>query len=60
MKPHIDNETIVVCTMNGLKHEEVIAQYVAQSQIVRGVTTWTAGSSKALDTVIYLVVDQLK
>ncbi len=30
-------------TMNGLKHEEVIAQYVAQSQIVRGVTTWTAG-----------------
>lgn len=43
MKPHIDNETIVVCTMNGLKHEEVIAQYVAQSQIVRGVTTWTAG-----------------
>ncbi len=39
MKPHIDNETIVVCTMNGLKHEEVIAQYVAQSQIVRGVTT---------------------
>ncbi len=43
MKPHIDNETIVVCTMNGLKHEEIIAQYVAQSQIVRGVTTWTAG-----------------
>lgn len=43
MKSHIDNETIVVCTMNGLKHEEVIAQYVAQSQIVRGVTTWTAG-----------------
>ena len=36
MKPHIDNETIVVCTMNGLKHEEIIAQYVAQSQIVRG------------------------
>ncbi len=28
--------------MNGLKHEEVIA-CVAQSQIVRGVTTWTAG-----------------
>ena len=58
MKPHIDNETIVVCTMNGLKHEEVIAQYVAHklSEVLR------LGRQvlKALDTVIYLVVDQLK
>ncbi|HFV7467676.1 TPA: 2-dehydropantoate 2-reductase [Staphylococcus aureus] len=43
MKSNINDDTIVVCTMNGLKHEEIISQYVAESQIVRGVTTWTAG-----------------
>lgn len=43
IKPHIDKHTIVVCTMNGLKHERLISQYVDMSQIVRGVTTWTAG-----------------
>ena len=33
----------MVCTMNGLKHEERIVNYVDKSRIVRGVTTWTAG-----------------
>ncbi|KTE93949.1 2-dehydropantoate 2-reductase, partial [Staphylococcus aureus] len=43
IKPHIDNEKIVLCTMNVRMHEEVIAPYASQSQSVRGVTTWTAG-----------------
>ncbi|EHJ07316.1 2-dehydropantoate 2-reductase [Staphylococcus simiae] len=43
MAPHIDDNTIIVCTMNGLKHERVLHKYVKESQIVRGVTTWTAG-----------------
>ena len=43
IQPHINQSTIVVCTMNGLKHERLIEQYVELPQIVRGVTTWTAG-----------------
>lgn len=43
IKPHIHKETIVVCTMNGLKHERLIRNYVEDARIVRGVTTWTAG-----------------
>lgn len=43
MKSHIHDETIMVCTMNGLKHEELISNYVDISRIVRGVTVWTAG-----------------
>lgn len=43
IQPHINHSTIVVCTMNGLKHERLIEQYVQLPQIVRGVTTWTAG-----------------
>lgn len=43
IKPHLSETSIVVCTMNGLKHERLIEQYVKTSQIVRGVTTWTAG-----------------
>ena len=40
---HIHDNTIMVCTMNGLKHERLIQHYVDESRIVRGVTTWTAG-----------------
>ncbi|WP_210125865.1 2-dehydropantoate 2-reductase [Staphylococcus sp. GDY8P85P] len=43
IKPHIHDKTIMVCTMNGLKHERLIKQYVNEARIVRGVTTWTAG-----------------
>ncbi|MCD8763113.1 2-dehydropantoate 2-reductase [Staphylococcus hominis] len=43
IQPHIHDTTIMVCTMNGLKHEERIVNYVDKSRIVRGVTTWTAG-----------------
>lgn len=43
IKPHIHQDTIVVCTMNGLKHERLIRNYVEEENIVRGVTTWTAG-----------------
>lgn len=43
IQPHIHDNTIVVCTMNGLKHERLIQQYVSIDRIVRGVTTWTAG-----------------
>lgn len=43
IQPHINHSTIVVCMMNGLKHERLIEQYVQLPQIVRGVTTWTAG-----------------
>ncbi|MGW9856250.1 2-dehydropantoate 2-reductase [Staphylococcus hominis] len=43
IQPHIHDKTIMVCTMNGLKHEDYIVNYVDKSRIVRGVTTWTAG-----------------
>ncbi|PNH23538.1 2-dehydropantoate 2-reductase [Staphylococcus haemolyticus] len=43
IKAHIHDNTIMVCTMNGLKHERLIQHYVDESRIVRGVTTWTAG-----------------
>ena len=43
IQPHIHDTTIMVCTMNGLKHEDRIVNYVDKSRIVRGVTTWTAG-----------------
>ncbi|PTK31055.1 2-dehydropantoate 2-reductase [Staphylococcus hominis] len=43
IQPHIHDTTIMVCTMNGLKHEVRIVNYVDKSRIVRGVTTWTAG-----------------
>ena len=43
IQPHLHDNTIVVCTMNGLKHERLIQQYVSIDRIVRGVTTWTAG-----------------
>lgn len=43
IQPHILDTTIMVCTMNGLKHEDRIVNYVDKSRIVRGVTTWTAG-----------------
>lgn len=43
IQPHIHDTTIMVCTMNGLKHEERIVNYIDKSRIVRGVTTWTAG-----------------
>lgn len=43
IQPHIHDTTIMVCTMNGIKHEDRIVNYVDKSRIVRGVTTWTAG-----------------
>lgn len=43
IKAHIHDNTIMVCTMNGLKHERLIQHYVDESRIVHGVTTWTAG-----------------
>lgn len=43
IQPHIHDTTIMVCTMNGLKHEDRIVNYVDKSRIVHGVTTWTAG-----------------
>lgn len=46
IQPHLHNQTIIVCTMNGLKHERVIRNYVEEYRIVRGVTTWTAGIDK--------------
>ena len=38
IKAHIHDNTIMVCTMNGLKHERLIQHYVDESRIVRGVT----------------------
>ena len=43
IQSHIHDKTIMVCKMNGLKHEDRIVKYVDKSRIVRGVTTWTAG-----------------
>ncbi|MCJ1655634.1 2-dehydropantoate 2-reductase [Staphylococcus sp. NRL 16/872] len=43
IQSHLHDQTIMVCTMNGLKHERKIVNYVDEARIVRGVTTWTAG-----------------
>ncbi|MGT2887436.1 2-dehydropantoate 2-reductase [Streptococcus didelphis] len=39
----IGQETKVLCLLNGLGHEEVIRQYIAEHNILMGVTVWTAG-----------------
>ncbi|MDO4680208.1 MAG: 2-dehydropantoate 2-reductase [Aerococcus sp.] len=39
----ITDQTQVLCLLNGLGHEEVIAEYVKRENIMMGVTVWTAG-----------------
>ncbi|MCW6661527.1 2-dehydropantoate 2-reductase [Aerococcaceae bacterium NML201209] len=39
----IGEDTKVLCLLNGLGHEEVVRQYVAEQNILMGVTVWTAG-----------------
>lgn len=41
----INEDTKVVCLLNGLGHEEVIRQYVPEHSIIMGVTVWTASLS---------------
>lgn len=38
----IGEKTKVLCLLNGLGHEEVIKKYIPQSNIIMGVTVWTA------------------
>lgn len=45
IKENLHERTIVVNTMNGLKHEDTMAKYIPVENIVRGITTWTAGMS---------------
>ncbi|MGL4662423.1 MAG: 2-dehydropantoate 2-reductase [Culicoidibacterales bacterium] len=39
----IDENTKVLCLLNGLGHEDVIKKYVNEKNILIGVTVWTAG-----------------
>lgn len=40
--PTISEDTIIINTMNGLKHEDIMAEYIPKKQIIRGVTTFGA------------------
>lgn len=39
----IDQDTKVLCLLNGLGHEDVIKKYIPEHNILMGVTVWTAG-----------------
>ncbi|MGO3732667.1 MAG: 2-dehydropantoate 2-reductase [Vagococcus sp.] len=39
----ITPKTHVICLLNGLGHEDVIAKYVPKENILLGITMWTAG-----------------
>ena len=41
----IDNNTKVLCLLNGLGHNEVLEKYMPIKNILLGVTVWTAGLS---------------
>lgn len=43
LKQALTPQTQVLCLLNGIGHEEVLAQYVAKDNILIGVTVWTAG-----------------
>lgn len=43
LKPMIHKDTGVLCLMNGIGHEDTLKKYVPESQILLGVTMWTAG-----------------
>lgn len=39
----INEDTHVICLLNGLGHEDVLAKYVKKENILLGITMWTAG-----------------
>lgn len=39
----LSNDTKVVCLLNGLGHDETLAEYVPAENIIMGTTVWTAG-----------------
>ncbi|GAY75087.1 2-dehydropantoate 2-reductase [Sporolactobacillus inulinus] len=43
IKPLLGLETMVLCLLNGLGHEDTLARYVPQKNILLGITMWTAG-----------------
>lgn len=43
IKPLLGSETMVLCLLNGLGHEDTLARYVPQKNILLGITMWTAG-----------------
>lgn len=43
IKPIIEEDTKVLCLLNGLGHEDVMKQYIPEKNILLGVTVWTAG-----------------
>lgn len=46
IKPIIQEDTKVLCLLNGLGHEDVMKQYLPEKNILLGVTVWTAGLKK--------------
>ncbi|MCG3401842.1 2-dehydropantoate 2-reductase [Staphylococcus massiliensis] len=53
VKHLIHDQTVLVSIMNGLNHERVMSNYVDDTRILRGVTTWTA-SIKAPGETVFL------
>lgn len=45
LSPVLHQDTMVLCLLNGLGHEEVLSRYVPMERILLGVTMWTAGMS---------------
>jgi len=43
IKPIITNKTMVLCLLNGIGHEDILALHVKQENILLGNTMWTAG-----------------
>ncbi|MGX7126383.1 2-dehydropantoate 2-reductase [Enterococcus viikkiensis] len=43
IQPIIGSKTFVFCLLNGLGHEETLAKFVPEENIIFGTTTWTAG-----------------
>lgn len=46
IKHTLDENTKVVCLLNGLGHAQTLAEYVPEENIIMGTTVWTAGIDK--------------
>lgn len=50
--PHFDEDTVAVCLMNGIGHENTIAQYIPREKIYLGNTIWTASMNRPDHTLL--------
>ncbi|WP_368645928.1 2-dehydropantoate 2-reductase [Alkalibacterium putridalgicola] len=49
----LSEDTIVVCLLNGLGHENTIEKYVPRENIIMGTTVWTASLNGPGQTTLY-------